>query len=111
MVKKYLREILFGIIFVLTLLFDYRISLGLLLGVLFSYLQVKLITVRADGILRRRKAGFLVFLSSILSVAAMAIPLLITFLLPDIFSWIGTFIGMIYGKMYLYISAFIGGKK
>ena len=109
--KKNLREILFGIIFVIFLFFDFRISLGMLLGALFSFLQMKLITVRTDGILRRRKAGFLVFLSSFLSVAAMAIPLAITFLLPEVFSWIGTFIGMIFGKMFLYISAFIGGKK
>ncbi len=106
-----MREFLLGCIALIALLIDCRISLGILLGFLFSFLQEKLVELKVDVILQRRKAGALVFLSAFLSVAMMGIPLLISFLLPDVFSWIGVFIGMIYRKVYLFVANLIGGRK
>ena len=97
---------IFGIIF---LFFDFRVTLGVLLGYAFSLLHQRFLEYRMDAVLKNREVTSWTYFGNILSLLLLAVPLLIPFLLPQVFHWAGALIGLLYRKYYLYISAFFEG--
>lgn len=108
MLKKYFRYALLITLILVFLFIDRKISLGILLGYLFFYLNQRFLRFRIDNLLKASKVSFLTYLASIIGFILLIIPIFISFIYPNIFSWIGVFIGLIYEKIYLYISSFIG---
>ena len=98
---EFLIALLLSIVFILI---DKRISLGILLGFLFSFLNYRLIEYRYKNI---DTYNVLAILGSLICIALLGIPLLISFLLPNIFSYIGVVIGLLIIKVKLIIEAFI----
>lgn len=98
---EFLIALLLSIVFILI---DKRISLGILLGFLFSFLNYRLIEYRYKNI---DTYNVLAILGSLICIALLGIPLLISFLLPNIFNYIGVVIGLLIIKVKLIIEAFI----
>lgn len=108
MLKKYFRYALLVLLVLVFLFIDRKISLGILLGYIFYHLNQRLLVFRVDSLLKANKVSFLTYLGSISGFILLIIPILISFIYPNIFNWIGVFIGLIYEKLYLYISSFVG---
>ncbi|MBQ1508378.1 MAG: ATP synthase subunit I [Erysipelotrichaceae bacterium] len=103
------REIPIIVVGAIALLFDFRITLGILLGLVFSVLHQRFLEYRTDRILSAASVGVLAYLGSLLSLLLLALPLLISFLLPGVFHWGGVFVGLMYRKFVLYFESFKGG--
>lgn len=86
------------------LLIDYKISLGVLLGFTFSFLNYRLIEYRYN---RLEKYNSWVILGALFSTSLLAVPLVISFLLPSIFNYIGVVVGLLVIKVKLIIEAVI----
>ena len=106
-----LRSMLILIIMGIVLLLDYRISLGILLGLLFTFFHQKFLEFRVDALIRASEVSVLTYLGPLLGIVLLSLPILLCFLLPQVFHWSGVLIGLLYSKMFMYIEAFIGGKK
>ena len=103
--KEFLLDLLIAVILgVIFLFIDSKISLGIIVGYLFSILNFKLIELRYNGL---ETYNILAVLGSIFSIAVLAIPLVISFLIPNIMSYIGVFIGLMILRTRLIIEAFV----
>ena len=91
-----------AVLLLLTSLLNWRISLGLVLGYLFSQVNGKLTEMRIDALIANGASpGGAQLLSFFLKPLVIALPLLLSFLLPDIFHWAGTFLGLMIPKIIL----------
>lgn len=86
------------------LLIDYKISLGVLLGFTFSFLNYRLIEYRYNHL---EHYNSWVILGALFSTSLLAVPLVISFLLPNIFNYIGVVVGLLVIKVKLIIEAVI----
>lgn len=103
--KRFVSEAIIVLVLALLLLFlDYKISLGVILGFIFSVLNYRLIEYRY---MNMDAYNALSILGSLICILLLGIPLLISFLLPNIFSYIGVMIGLLVIKVKLIIEAFV----
>lgn len=103
--KKFIEDLLIAIVISLIFLFiDYKISIGVLVGYGFSYLNYKLIEYRYNH-LESYNASF--FLGTLVCILVLAIPLIISFLIPSVLNWIGVMIGLLIIRTRLIIEAFV----
>ena len=108
MAKKYIEELILGIIILLFVIVDYKIALGILIGFLFALINKKLLTYRINHLMESKKVSLLARFGGFISILLLSIPLLLSFLYPNILSWIGAFIGLLFDKLFLYLKTFIG---
>lgn len=95
------------VIIVIALIFNWRIATGIVLGYAFSMFYWKLLDKRFALLFEfQQNVKSNVVLGTIVSFIVLAIPLVIAFLLPKLFSFIGVSIGLLYRKYYLYLEAF-----
>ena len=109
MFEKVRREIPIIVVGAIALLFDFRITLGLLLGFAFSLLHQRFLEYRTDRILSSASVGVLAYIGGVLSLLLLALPLLLSFFLPGVFHWGGVFVGLMNRKFVLYFESFKGG--
>ena len=93
-------------------LFNWRISLGFLLGIAFSRIHMILLSARLNAILDsslkdKEPNAFLVFFGGIIDLLVLAIPLAISYFLGGYFHWLGVGIGLLFEKLLMYISALL----
>lgn len=100
----YLLVLLLTIIF---LFIDFKISLGIIVGHLFSLINYYLIILRYRDL---SKVSAFTIISIIFSTLVLVIPIMLAFLLPDIISWIGVIIGLLVLKMSIIITNIKVGK-
>ena len=98
---EFLIALLLSILFIFM---DKKISLGILLGFLFSFLNYRLIEYRYTNL---DTYNVLAVLGSLICITLLGIPLLISFLLPNVFNYVGVMIGLLIIKVKLIIEAFI----
>ena len=103
--KKFISEAIISLVLTLLFLFlDYKISLGIVLGFIFSILNYRLIEYRYQNL---DSYNIWVVIGSLICILLLGIPLLISFLLSNIFSYIGVMIGLLIIKVKLIIEAFV----
>ena len=86
------------------LFIDFKISIGILFGYGFSLLNYKAIEFRYTDIEKKKRYFILL---KILSTSLLVLPLLISFLFPNVFNFIGTAIGLIIIKIIIIVNACI----
>ena len=92
----------------ITAFFDVRISAGIILGFLFSFAHLYLLTKNVDSMLYQDKTSiFWSIISSISRFAMIALPLLIALKFSDYFNVFGAFFGILIYKIVLIIFAVI----
>jgi len=92
----------------ITAFFDVRISAGIILGFLFSFAHLYLLTKHVDSILYQDKVSIVwSIISSISRYAMIALPLLIALSFSDYFNVFGAFFGFLLYKIVLVIFAII----
>ena len=103
--KIFISSFVVALGFIIIFLFiDFKISIGVLFGYAFSLLNYKAIEYRYTDI--EKKKDYFALLKA-LSISLLVIPLLISFLLPNIISFIGTAIGLFIIKIIIIVNAFI----
>lgn len=103
--KSFFSELLLSLLIALVfLLINYKISLGVLLGFTFSFLNYRLIEYRYNHL---DTYNSWVVLGALFSTMVLAVPLMISFLLPNIFNYIGVMIGLLVIKVKLIIEAVV----
>ena len=103
--RKYLENSLIVLILSIILLFlDYKISIGVVVGYLFSILNYKFIEYRYNNL---ETYSPLFFVGSFVSIMILAIPLVLSFIYPNFMSYIGVVIGLMILRTRLIIEAFI----
>lgn len=103
--------ILCGIGMVIGLFFDYRISLGLLLGTIVSILHLaKLEQNITAGLSNNRKVGGWIFMF-VIDLVILAIPFVLAILLPQVFNLFGVAIGLLLNKVVIYGMNLFGKEK
>lgn len=103
--KRFVSEALIVVLLALLFLFlDYKISLGIILGFIFSMLNYRLIEYRYKNM---DTYNIWSILGSLICILILGVPLLISFLLPNIFNYIGVMIGLLIIKTKLIIEAFV----
>lgn len=103
--KKFIEDFVIAIILSIIFLFvDYKISVGVIVGYMFAYLNYKLIEYRYKD-LTRYTPGFMI--GSILCILVLALPLLMSFIYPNLMSWIGVVMGLMIIRTRLILEAFI----
>lgn len=90
------------------LFIDHRVSVGLLFGFLCSVLNYKLIEFRYS---RMKKYSRWIYLGIFAGILILTLPLLFSFLFPDVMNWIGALAGLLAVKISLYIKAFTGREE
>ncbi len=101
LIQDFFAVLILGLLF---LFIDHRISIGILIGFGFSYLNYKLIEYRYNNL---DKVNVLTYLGIFLSTFVLIVPLVISFLLPGCISWIGAVIGVLAIKAGIIIRAFL----
>lgn len=86
------------------LFINFRISIGIIVGYAFSYLNYKTIEYRYNNL---EVVNIFTYLGSLLSVGVLILPLVISFLIPTVLNWIGVVIGLLINKIRLIIGAFL----
>lgn len=103
--KKFIEDFIIAIVLSIIFLFvDLKISVGIIIGYGFSYLNYKLIEYRYKD-LNKYTPGFMI--GSIICILVLALPLLASFIYPKLLSWIGVMIGLMIIRTRLIIEAFI----
>ena len=100
-VEDFCGALILGLIF---LFIDYKIAIGIVVGNIFSFLNYKTIEYRFNNL---ESVNIFTYLGTFLSIAVLILPLIVSFLIPNIMSWIGVTIGLLINKIRLYIGAFI----
>ena len=99
-------KILVGMI-VIALFVKWQIATGIVLGCIFASLYGKILERRFSALLSNHADSKVVtIVGTIISFMLLAMPILIAFLLPEIFNFLGVFIGLIYRKYFIYLEAF-----
>lgn len=95
--------IIISIIAAVFLFLDFRVSLGMFLGLLSFYLYLNIMTFNMTSLLNGRKAskGILV-LVHILDLLILILPLLLASLLPNLFNIFGVFTGLMINRILLF---------
>lgn len=92
-------------------LFDYRISLGLLLGTIVSILHLaKLEQNITAGLSNNRKVGGWIFMFMI-DLVILAIPFVLAIVFPQVFNLFGVAIGLLLNKVVIYGMNLFGKEK
>ena len=106
--RKITNEIkVLAVIIVVTLILNWRVATGIILGYAFSFIYGKLLEKRFALMfenLETSKSN--VVIGTIISFLLLATPLLIAFLLPGLFNFLGVAFGLLYRKYFLYLEAF-----
>ena len=103
--RKYLEDSLIVLVLSIILLFaDYKLSIGIVFGFLFSILNFKIIEYRYNHL---ETYGPLFFIGSLVSIMVLAIPLVLSFIYPSFMNYIGVVIGLMILRIRLIIEAFI----
>ena len=105
--KKIKYYILLGILLI-SLVINYHITLGFILGYIFYIIYQKILILRIDYIIKANKVDIIIYLINLFGLILLAIPLLISMLYPQIFHWLGVFMGLVFDKLFIYINSFIG---
>ncbi len=99
-------KILVGMI-VIALFVKWQIATGIVLGCIFASLYGKVLERRFSTLLSNRTDSKVdTIVGTIISFLLFATPILISFLLPQVFHFFGVFIGLIYRKYFIYLEAF-----
>ncbi|MEG0077152.1 ATP synthase subunit I [Anaerorhabdus sp.] len=94
--------VLSGIIMVVGLFFNYRFSLGVLLGTSVSVLHLmRLERNITQGLDSKKKLGGWIFMF-LTDLIMLAIPLMLAVMLPQIFDLIGAAVGLLLNKFVIY---------
>ena len=104
--KTQKRYMVFFIMIAIFAIYDYRISLGIVLGYLFSLIHSKLIASRFNALFDNQRVKTTVYFGFLLDLIVLCIPIAIAMLLPKIFHFFGVFIGLMFEKYSLYFEAF-----
>ena len=103
--KAFLNEFLIVLLITLVFMFiNYKISFGIILGFIFSILNYRYIEYRYKNL---DTYDFSFILKTFLSISLLLLPLLISFLFPDILSYVGVMIGLLVIKIGIIIEAII----
>ena len=103
--RKYLENSLIVLVLSIILLFlDYKISIGVVVGYLFSILNYKFIEYRYNNL---ETYSPLFFVGSFVSIMILAIPLVLSFIYPNFMSYIGVVIGLMILRTRFIVEAFI----
>ncbi|MEG0240576.1 hypothetical protein [Anaerorhabdus sp.] len=94
--------VLSGIIMVVGLFFNYRFSLGVLLGTSVSVLHLMRLEGNiTQGLDSKKKLGGWIFMF-LTDLIMLAIPLMLAVMLPQIFDLIGAAVGLLLNKFVIY---------
>lgn len=103
--------ILCGIGMVIGLFFDYRISLGLLLGTVVSIFHLDRLEKNITaGMSAERKVGGWI-LMFVFDLLVLAIPFVLAILIPQVFNLFGVAIGLLLNKVVIYGMNLFGKEK
>ena len=105
--KIYLYSGIFGIVAsIIAYFFNWRVSTGVIIGVLFSYLYFIILNmnfkIKEDGTISKGSA-----LGFIIRILVIALPLLIACLFPNVFNIFGAFAGVMLFRIVMIILFFI----
>lgn len=95
------KKLVLIVIILVSAIIDWRISVGIIVGYPFSLLHSWLLKARFSS-LTTHKAGLN---KAGLGLLVLAMPMLISMLLPQYVHFIGVFIGLIYEKYSLYVQS------
>ena len=90
---------------------DTRVTAGILLGSIFSYIYLYLLHKSYDNLLNKDISKKSMFFKVMLRMMVLVVPLLISCLLPQIFNIFGAFAGLILFKFVMYADSFIKRKQ
>ena len=99
LIQDFFAVLILGLLF---LFIDFRLSVGLICGFAFAYLNYKLIEHRYNNL---DKVSVFTYLGIFLSTFVLMVPLIISFLLPQLLSWAGVLIGLLVIKAGIIIRA------
>jgi len=103
--KKYFEDFCVSLIIGIVFLFiDFRVSSGVIIGYFFSIINYKMIEYRYNHL---ESVDAFTYISIFLSIGMLALPILISVLLPNLLSWIGVTIGLMINRTRLIIEAFL----
>ena len=102
------KHLIIMIISALLLIMNYRFSLGLLLGCVSYYANYWFLEYKYNNLLSDSKIQM--FIWSILGIFILAFGLIISFLLPNIFSYWFVLIGIVLSKYMLIVEELRGAK-
>lgn len=106
------KLLLIGLIIAVALMvFNYRWSLGFLLGFAFSFITVKRIESQIDSILFFQKKGFMTYLSFIVGNLIYVIPFVVSLLFNDYFEILFVAFGLLFFKYFIFVSEIFFRKK
>lgn len=106
------KLILIGLIIAIALMvFNYRWSLGFLLGFAFSFITVKRTEAQVDAVLFYQKKGLMLYLGFILGNLIYVIPFVVSLLLNDYFDIIFVAFGLLFFKYYIFVTEIFFRKK
>lgn len=109
---KLSKLILFGLIIAIALMFfNYRWSLGFLLGFAFSFITIQITESQIDSVLFYQKKGFRNYLGFILGNMVFIIPFLIAIFLNNYFDVIFVAFGLLFFKYYMFVSEIFFKKE
>ena len=99
--KSYKLAAIIAIALALVIAFvNIRMATGILLGFIFDYLYNILMSNSLTEILESdNRNKFMITLKIIFNLLVIAIPLLLAFIFPGIFNFIGVFIGLVINKI------------
>jgi len=103
--KKFFEDFLVSLIIGIIFLFiDNKISIGILVGYGFSIINYKMIEYRYYHL---EKVTIFTYIGIFLSIGVLVLPLMISFIFPGLFSWIGVAIGLFINRTRLIIEGFL----
>lgn len=88
--------------FLVFLIVDFRVSLGIALGFFCSNIHFKLIEKQFRAICRGETGGVFLYGSYALRLAILASPIILSCLFPDYLHWTGVVGGLLFDKFKLY---------
>lgn len=91
-------------------LINWRIAIGIAVGFVFSRFHMFMLSLRMNSIIdssldKGSANAFLIFFGGIIDTVILLIPFVLAYLFPMFIHWIGLAIGLLYDKMFLYISS------
>lgn len=89
---------------IIFLFINFRFSIGIMAGYLFSILNYKIIEYRYNNV---EIVSFLIVFGALISTFVLVVPLIVSFLIPNIMNYIGVIIGLMINRTRIIIEAFL----
>lgn len=93
-------KLIFMLICIILIFIDYKIGLGIMLGIIFSDINYRFIEYRYRNL---NVYSFKQVIGILLSISILIVPVALSFIFPNIFNWIGVAIGLLLSKISIII--------